>query len=113
MDGYFKKVWIDHECVLSHFSCVHLFATPWTVAHQALLSMRFSKEEDWSGWPCPSPGDLPNKGIEPASPVYPILAGRFFITSATWEADSQSIVDPDLREFSSKKRQITLVLSAQ
>ena len=95
------------------FSHVWLFATLWTVVCQAPLPMGFSRQEYWSGWPCPSPGDLPNKGIEPASPVYPILAGRFFITSATWEADSQSIADPDLNEFSSKKRQITLVLSAQ
>ena len=85
MDGYFKKVWIDHECVLSHFSCVHLFATPWTVAHQALLSMRFSKEEDWSGWPCPSPGDLPDPGIKPMSLESPALAGGFFPTSTIWE----------------------------
>ena len=75
--------------------------------------MGFSRQEYWSGWPCPSPGDLPNTGVEPASPVYTVLAGRFFTTTATWEADSQSIADPDLSEFSSKKRQITLVLSAQ
>ena len=51
-------------CVLSHFSHVRLSATPWTVAHQAPLSMGFSRQEDWSGLPCPSPGDLPNPGIE-------------------------------------------------
>ena len=73
------------ECMLSHFSCVHLFATPWTVAHQALLSMRFSKEEDWSGWPCPSPGDLPDPGIKPMSLESPALAGGFFPTSTIWE----------------------------
>ena len=39
------------------------FATPWAVAHQALLSMEFSRQDYWSGWPCPSPGDLPNPGI--------------------------------------------------
>ena len=59
-------------CVLSHFSRVWLFGTPWTVAHQAPLSMGFSRQEHWSGLPCPSPGDLPNIGIEPASPA---LAG--------------------------------------
>ena len=55
---------------------VLLFATPWTVAHQAPLSMVSAKQECWSGLGFPSPGDLPNQGIEPASPV---LAGRFFI----------------------------------
>ena len=50
-------------------SCVQLFATPWTIAHQALLSMGFSRQEYWSGLPCPPPGDLPNVGIEPRSPA--------------------------------------------
>ena len=54
-------------CVLSHFSCVQLCATPWTVAHQAPLSMGFSRPEDWRGLPCPPPGDLPDSGIEPMS----------------------------------------------
>ena len=56
-------------CVLSHFSHVQLFVTPWTVAHQAPLSMGFSRQEYWSGLPCPPPGDLPNPGIEPGSPT--------------------------------------------
>ena len=43
--------------------------TPWTAAHQAPLSMRFSRQEYWSGLPFPSPGDLPNPGIEPGSPA--------------------------------------------
>ena len=49
--------------------CVRLFATPWTVAYQAPLSMGFSRKEYWSGLPFPSPGDLPNSGIEPESPA--------------------------------------------
>ena len=57
-----------------------LFATPWTVARQALLSMGFSRQEYWSGLPCPPPGDLPNPGIEPTSLTSPALAGRFFTT---------------------------------
>ena len=69
----------------SHFSHVQLFATLWTVAHQPPLSMRFSRQEYWSGLPCPNPGDLPDPGIEPASPVSPALAGGFFTTRATWE----------------------------
>ena len=50
-------------------SCVRLFATPWTVAYQASLSMGFSRQEYCSGLPFPSPGDLPNPGIEPGSPA--------------------------------------------
>ena len=72
--------------LVSHFSCVLLFVTPWTVAHQAPLSVRFSRQEYWSGLPCPPPGDLPDSGIEPVSPA---LVGEFFTTSITWEAQDQ------------------------
>ena len=72
--------------VLSHFSCVLLFATPWTAAHQGPLSMRFPRQEYWSGLPCPPPGDLPNPGIQPTSLRSPALAGRFFTTYTTWES---------------------------
>ena len=51
---------------LSH---VRLFATPWTVAYQAPPSVGFSRQENWSGLPFPSPGDFPNPGIEPRSPA--------------------------------------------
>ena len=54
------------------------FTTPWTVAHQVPLSMGFSRQDSWSGLPFPSPGDLPDPGIEPTSPVSPALAGGFF-----------------------------------
>ena len=50
-------------------SCLRLFATPWTVAHQAPPSIEFSRQEYWSGLPFPSPGDLPDPGIEPRSPA--------------------------------------------
>ena len=50
-------------------SCIWLFANPWTVAHQAPLSMEFSWEEYWNGLPFPSPGNLPNPGTEPGSPA--------------------------------------------
>ena len=63
-------------------SCPTLLRPSWTAAHQAPLSMEFSQQEHWSGLPFPFPGDLPNPGIEPASPA---LAGRFF---AAWEAPS-------------------------
>ena len=49
-------------------SCVLLFATPWTTAHQAPLPMGFPRQEYWSGLPFPPPGDLPNLGMEPSSP---------------------------------------------
>ena len=65
---------IPHVCVLSR---VQLFTTPWTVAHQAPLSMEVSRQEYWSGLPFPPPVDLPDPGIEPVSPA---LAGRFFTT---------------------------------
>ena len=67
-------------CVLSRFNHVQFFATPWTVACQAPLSMGFSRQEYWSGLPCPSPGDLPHPRIEPSSLKSLLLAGRFFIT---------------------------------
>ena len=54
-------------------SRIQLFATPWTVAHQALLSMEFSRQEYWSGLPFPALGDLPQSGIEPMSAASPAL----------------------------------------
>ena len=56
----------EHTQLLSH---VQLFATLWTIARQAPLSMGFSRQEYWSGWPFPSPGSLPDPGIEPSSPA--------------------------------------------
>ena len=69
--------------MLSRFSHVQLCATPWTVACQAPLSRGFSRQQYRSGLLCTPPGDLPDPGIEPASPA---LASGFFTTSATWEA---------------------------
>ena len=91
--------------VLHRFSPIQLFATLWTVAHQAPLSMGFLRQECWSGLPSlpgssvhgilqarilewvaiPLPGDLPDPRIEPISLTSPALAGRFFTTSTTWE----------------------------
>ena len=68
-------------CVLSHFSCVQLFVTPWTEFCQAPPSMGFSRQEYWSGVPFPPPEDLPDPGIEPGCLVS--FTGRgFFTTSA-------------------------------
>ena len=59
----------ERKWKVKSLSCVRLFATPWTVAHQAPPSMGFSKQEYWSGLPFPSPGDRPNLGIQPRSPT--------------------------------------------
>ena len=67
--------------MLSRFSCIQLCETLWTVAPQAPLSMGFSRQEYWSGLPCPPPGDLPDPGIKPTSVPSPALAGGFFTTS--------------------------------
>ena len=58
----------------------------WTVAQQAPPSVGFSKQEYYSELPFPTPGDLPDPGIEPTSLASPALAGRFFTTRPTWEA---------------------------
>ena len=64
-------------CMFCHVQlCVFL----WTVAHKASLSTEFSRQEYWSGLWFPTPGDLPDAGIEPTSPVFPELADRFFTT---------------------------------
>ena len=64
-----------HACKLCCFSRVQLFATPWTVAFQAPLSMGFTRQEYWSGLPFPLPEDLPDPRIKPASLLSPALAG--------------------------------------
>ena len=69
--------------LLSH---VRLFAAPWTVAHQAPLSIGCSRQEYWSGLPFPPPGALPHPGIKPTFLSSPAWAGGFFTMIATWEA---------------------------
>ena len=69
--------------LLSHFSPGQLFVTLWTAACQAPLSMGFSRQEYWSGLPCPPPADLPDPGIEPPSLRSRALAGGFFTTITT------------------------------
>ena len=87
---FLTEVGIEGLCaMLSHFSHVQFFVTLWTtVAGQAPLTMGFSRQEYWSRLPCHPPGDLPNSGIKPISPVSPALAGEFFTNSATWEAST-------------------------
>ena len=71
--------------VPSRFSHDWLFVTQWTVAHQASLSMGFSRQEHWTGLPHCPPGGLPNLAIELTSLMSSALAGGFFTTSATWK----------------------------
>ena len=76
--------------MLSHFSHVQLCGTLWTVALQTPLSMGFSRQEYWSGLPCPPPGDLSKPGIKPASLMSPAFVG-FFTTNVTWKAPSGTL----------------------
>ena len=78
-----------HLCMLSHFSWVQLCTIPWTVAHQAPLSMGVSRQAYWSRLPYPPPGDLPHPGVKPMSLTSPVLAGGFFTAGAIWEAQTQ------------------------
>ena len=71
---------------LSLFNRVRLCKILWAVARQAPLSVGFSRQEYWSGLPCPPPGDLPDPEAEREFLMCPGLAGKFFTTSATWEA---------------------------
>ena len=68
-------------CTLS-LSGVLFFVAPWTVACQAPLSMKFSRQEYWSSLPFPTPGNLLDPGVEPTSPVSSTLTGRFFTTAS-------------------------------
>ena len=80
----YKELWVKpYACVLSHFRCVQLFATLWTIAFQTPLFYWVSQARIQSGMPFPSPGDLPDPGRKPTSPA---LARGFFATSAIWRA---------------------------
>ena len=67
---------------------VQLFATPWTTAHQAPLSIKVSRQEYWSGLLFPPPGDPPAPGIKPTSLASPALAGKFFTTEPPGKPDT-------------------------
>ena len=81
--------------LLSHFSRVRLSATPWTIARQAPLSMGCSRQEYWSGLPCPPPGDLPQPGMEPGSPR--IVDRRFIIWATKEVLKNPSVNARDIR----------------
>ena len=84
-----------YVCVLNLLSFLQLFATPWTIAHQALLCMGPPRQEYWSGLPFPPPRDLPDPGIVPASPVSPAFIGGFFTT----EPFGKPLMSPVLYHF--------------
>ena len=88
-----------HMCVPGHFIRVQLFETPWTIALQS-LSMGFSRQEYWSGLPCPPPGDLLDPGTEPVSPT---LAGGFFTCSTIWEAQLYDLVHVKCQEWANQR----------
>ena len=101
--------------MLSCFSCVQLFVALWSVAHQAPLSTGFSRQECWSGLPFPPPG-FPTQGSHTRLFTSSALAGRFFTTSATWEALSLSKTSLSLEAQHTDKRKQCLkgkVLVAQ
>ena len=98
---------VQYNHVLSCFSHVQLFAIPWTVAHQAPLSMGVSRQEYWSGLPFPLPGDLPNPGTELASLLSPALAGRFFTVSTTHNRGLKyKLMSLPLRNFKNEQKLI-------
>ena len=88
------------ESVLGHFRPIRLFATAWTAARQALLSMGFSRQECWSGLPCPPPGDLPDPGIKPASYVSCISA------RATWDTCTHLSISPSPSHYPTENCQM-------
>ena len=95
-------------CMLGNLSHDQLFVILWTLTFQAPLSMGFFRQEYWSGLPCPSPGDLPDPGTEPPPLMSPLLAGRFFTISTTWEAQV-SHTDTKLK----KEKFVFLVMRSQ
>ena len=70
-----------HRACAQSLSHIQPLGAPWTVARQAPLSMGFSRQEHWSRWPFPSPGDLPDPGTEPVSLMSPALASGFCTAS--------------------------------
>ena len=89
-----------YECMLIRFSCVLLFATLWIAACQAPLPMGFSRQEYWSGLPCPPPGDLPDPGLEPSSLESSALAGGYFTTVSPGKPPNYLLISEKYPKFS-------------
>ena len=92
--------------MLNHFSCVRLLVTHWTVAHQAPLSLGFSRQEYRSGLPCPPLGDLPNTGIKPMSPVSPALQVDFLLLSHQGSPIGKFIPTFQMKKLRSRETQV-------
>ena len=89
--GYWRSginIYTQCGCVLSCFSCVWFFVTLWMVAHQAPLSIDFSRQEHWSGLPVPPPGGLLNPGVKPVAPYVSCVGRWVFTPSTTWEVST-------------------------
>ena len=97
--------------VLRRLICARLFVALWTVAQQAPLSMGFSRQEYWSGLPCPPPGDLLDPEIKPESPVSPGLAGGSFTNSALLEKRQAYLWSIDNTELLKQGPEQMLLLS--
>ena len=120
---YFNHPCYDHPSWLKHYLCIYLdmlvcmwawsvvsdSETPWTVAHQAPLFMGFPRQEYWSGLPFPSPGDLPDPGIEPVSLASPTLVSVFFTTAPPgkplwiWDLSPIPLASPGLLLLATSK----------
>ena len=96
----------DFVVIFQSLSCVQPIETPWTVACQAPLSMGFSRQECWSCLSFPSPGDLPDQGIEPVFPTFAGIAGRLFTT----EPPGYSMIVLNIFQGSIEILNITVVL---
>ena len=94
-------------CALSHFSCVQIFVTSCTLARQAPLSMGFSRQEHWSGFLCPPPGDLPDPGIEPMSLMSPALAFQLLLLEVISSCNSVDFIVLILMKKGLKSRETT------
>ena len=101
-------VWIK---VCHSLSRVHLFAIPWTVACQAALSMGFSRQEYWSGLPCPPPGDLPDPGMEPRSPASPALQVDLLLLSHQGSLFKRTSFLKWKRSFNRESREVVLLVN--
>ena len=85
-----------HECKFLLQSCLTLY-NPMDFSLKAPLSMGILQARHWSGLPYPTPGDLPDPGIEPAFLMSPVLAGRFLTTSITWEALKMKVLNTNYK----------------
>ena len=92
--------------MLGCFSCVQLFVTSWTVAHQVPLSMGFSRKEYWSGLTCPLPGDLPDLGMEHEPPVVSCTAGGLLYLWATGGSPVSPLTRPNCRPSNNSMTQL-------